>query len=35
MDRILVRMMSPFGDAVRNVVDRDDGVEEHHHDEYQ
>ena len=33
MDRICVRMMAPFRDPGRNVVDRDDPVEDHNNNE--
>jgi hypothetical protein len=35
MDRVLVGMMARLGDLGRDVVDRDDAVEQHHHHEQQ
>ena len=34
VDRVLMRMIARLGNQVGNVVNRDDGVEDHDHDEY-
>jgi hypothetical protein len=35
VDRVLMRMLTGFGDLIRDVVNGDNGVEQHHDYEYE